>query len=82
MASFTATSNLLVVDTDHYPHFGVLANGADPRGFAFADDPNKNAAFFTMAAVAKHTGKDLKIEYRQSNPNGPSIKGVSEVEIV
>jgi hypothetical protein len=71
-----------VVDSDHYPHFGVHANGNDPRGFAFASDPAKNATFLALAAVAKATGKKLKVYYEVSNPNVPSINGVSKVEVV
>ena len=81
-ASFEVAPNLLVVDTDHFPHFGVHASGNDPRGFAFASDPAKNAMFLALAAVAKATGKKLKVYYGTSNPNAPSINEVSKVEVV
>jgi hypothetical protein len=73
---------LLVVEAKHSPHFGVHAAGNNPRGFAFAKDPSKNAAFFTLAATAKATAKKLKITYSASYPDKPSIEGVTNVEIV
>jgi len=82
MASFDVDPNLLEVDTNHFPHFGVHASGDDPRGFVFAQDPNKNPTFLAFAAIAQATHKKLRIFYRASNPDEPAIRGVSKVEII
>jgi hypothetical protein len=82
MAQFDVAPALLVVDTDHYPHFGVHAKGNDPRGFAFAKEAIKNPAFFALAAVAKYTGKSLRVTYEESRPDDPSIRRVNEVQVL
>ena len=82
MSSFDVAPQLLVVATDRYPHFGVNANGNAPRGFVFAQDPAKNATFLAFAAIAKATGKKLRVFYTTSNLNRPSIEGVMKVDII
>jgi hypothetical protein len=79
---YVVEPRLLVVESEHYPSFGVHAVGNNPRGFAFADNPDKNPAFFALAAAAKASGKKLKVTYSASYPDKPSIEGVTKVEIV
>jgi hypothetical protein len=79
---YVVPASHLVIDAKHYPHFGVHAVENKPRGFAFAKDPKLNEAFFALAAVAKATGKCLKISYKESRPDENYIGGVTNVEVV
>lgn len=80
--SFDVSPELIVIDTDHYPHFGVYARRNQPRGFAYALDPVKDPTFLALAATAKFTGKKLRVFYTSVNHSQPSIEGVTKVVVL